>query len=415
MPILLKSLRLIDENSILPQKDYLYDGEQIRLIEEKEDQQSWEILDCSHFLGSKGWIDLRCLGGEPGLEYKESIESLGATLRESGFCKAVILPNTVPALQSKNEIQFFKNKTSNLFTDLFIQGAVTKDNDGDEFTEILDLHNEGITIFGDGTKPLANPDRFMKVLQYLQKFDGTLFDNSYDPLLALFGHVHEGVTSTRIGVKGIPNLAEEVAVRRNIDILKYTGGRIHFQTISTKEAVDIIRQAKNNGLNVTADVSIFQLIFSDTDLMDFDTNLKVMPPFRGKEDRDALIQGLEDGTIDAIVSNHQPQDRDSKHMEFDLASFGMIGLQTFLPAMVKLAQELTWPLLIKKITSGPNQILGLEDQKMDTLTVFDPEEIWKFDLLTNKSNSNNSPWFNHELKGKVKFAINGSKFIKTNE
>ncbi len=415
MSILLKSLKLIDDNSILPPKDYLYNGEQIHTYLEKNNLEYEEVIDCANLLGSKGWVDLRCMGGEPGLEYKESIESLGAVLQDSGFCKAVILPNTEPALQSKNEIQFIKNKASGLFTDLIILGAVTKDIKGEDFTEILDLYNEGITIFGDGVKPLANPDRFMKVLQYLQKFNGTLFDQSYDPLLALFGHVHEGITSTKIGVKGIPNLAEEVAVRRNIDILNYTGGRLHLQTISTKEAVETIRKAKNKGLKITCDISLFQLIFSDDDIVDFDTNLKVMPPFRSKEDRNALIEGLRDGTIDAIVSNHQPQDRDSKHMEFDLASFGMIGLQTFLPAMVKLSQELTWPLLIKKITTGPQKILGIDENKFESLTVFDPNKIWKYDLRSNRSNSHNSPWFNKELKGKVDFAINGSKVFRTHD
>ncbi|MDO9553787.1 dihydroorotase [Rhodonellum sp.] len=415
MAILFKSLRLIDAETIHPPKDYMYNGEQIQVLNPKIDKEFDEEFDCADLLASKGWIDLRCMCGEPGLEFKESIESLGAVLQESGFCKGVLMPNTEPSIQSKNEVQFLKNRSQNLFSDFLIQGAATKNNEGEDFTEILDLHNEGVTIFGDGIKPLSNPDRLLKVLQYLQKFDGTLFDQSYDPLIALFGHVHEGTTSTIIGVKGIPSLSEELAVRRNVEILRYTGGRMHFQTISTKGAVDIIREAKKDGLNVTADISIFQLMFSDEDLIDFDTNLKVMPPFRSKSDREALIGGLKDGTIDAIVSNHQPQDKDSKHMEFDLASFGMIGLQTFLPAMVKLSLELTWPLLIQKITSGPELVLRSKETKFNTLTVFDPGLDWVYNLSSNKSNSSNSPWFDQKLTGKVKYVVNGAKFVKIHE
>jgi dihydroorotase len=154
------------------------------------------------------------------------------------------------------------------------------------------------------------------------------------------------------------------------------------------------------------------LIFSDDDLTGFDTNFKVLPPFRGKEDREALIEGLKDGTIDAIVSNHQPQDTDAKHMEFDLASFGMIGLQTFLPAMVMLSEEISWPLLISKITEGPAWVLNQSSDTLETMTIFSTEEDWFFDKYSNKSLSINSPWFKSQLKGKVKYVINKNKFVK---
>ncbi|WP_332913654.1 hypothetical protein [Algoriphagus boritolerans] len=169
---------------------------------------------------------------------------------------------------------------------------------------------------------------------------------------------------------------------------------------------------KKEGLNVTADSSIYQLIFSDSDLMTFDSNYKVKPPFRGIEDRSALIEGLKDGTIDAIVSNHQPQDFDSKFAEFDLAAFGMAGLQTFLPAMVKLSDELGWELLIEKITSGPERIVGA---RSESLTIFDPNEKWVYNEKTNRSLSSNNPWFGNELKGKVKFVVQKGQLIKIDE
>ena len=412
MAVLLQSLRLIDPLRIHPPKNYIFTGSEITEQETGDSRKIKETIDCSSFFASKGWIDLRCMSGEPGEEYRESLESLGEVLAASGFAKAVLLPNTKPAIQTKNEIQYIRSKAKEWLTDLTIMAAATKDCKGEDFTDILDLNHEGVFVFGDGTHPISNPDRLLKILQYLQKFDGLLFDQTYDPYLALFGQMHEGITSTRLGMKGIPNLSEEVAVHRNLEILKYAGGRLHLQTISSKGAVEKIRQAKKEGMKVTADVSLYQLLFSDEDMASFDTNLKVMPPFRGKEDRDALLDGLKDGTIDAIVSNHQPQDFDSKFMEFDLAAFGMSGLQTFLPGMVKLAEELTWPLLISKITEGPAKVLGPDAAKIENLTIFDPEENWVFDQKSNKSLSANTPWFNSSLKGKVKFLINKGRFVK---
>jgi dihydroorotase len=235
----------------------------------------------------------------------------------------------------------------------------------------------------------------------------------YDPLLSIFGQMHEGEFSTKLGMKGIPNLAEDVAIQRNLEIIRYAGGRVHFQTISTAKGIAMIRQAKDEGLYVTADCSIYQLLFSEIDLLDFDSNYKVKPPFRGETDRAALIAGLKDGTIDALVSNHQPQDYDSKFMEFDLASLGMIGLQTFLPAMVQLEKELGWELLIQKVTSGPGKVIGSDNSA--GWTIFDPNAVWFFDEKSNKSLSQNSPWFGKELTGEIKYVIQKGQLIRINE
>jgi dihydroorotase len=203
-----------------------------------------------------------------------------------------------------------------------------------------------------------------------------------------------------------------VAIQRNIELLRYAGGRVHFQTLSTAKGVDLIRQAKKEGLQVTADVSIYQLIFTDGDLLSFDTNLKVQPPLRGATDRAALLQGLRDGTLDALVSNHQPQDYDSKFCEFDHAAFGMAGLTAFLPAMVQLAKELGWELLLEKVTSGPEKVVG---QSADSWTIFDPTEKWTYTEKTNPSLSANHPWFGQELTGKVKYCIQKGHLIEVND
>ena len=352
MAVLLQHLKLLNQGKFSPPKDYSFSNGILTPADEKEKVAYDQVIDCSNYLASKGWVDLRCGIGEPGQEYRETVESLCTSLLASGFAKAVVLPNTHPVIQSKSEVSFLQNKAAKFTPELAILGAVTKNTEGEDLTEMLDMHYQtGITLFGDGTKPLSNTDRYLKILYYLQKFDGTLFDHAYDPLLAIFGQMHEGEISTQLGMKGIPNLAEEVAIQRNIELLRYAGGRVHFQTLSTAKGVDLIRQAKKEGLNVTADVSIYQLIFTDGDLLSFDTNLKVQPPFRGATDRAALLEGLRDGTLDALVSNHQPQDYDSKFCEFDHAAFGMAGLTAFLPAMEQLAKELGWELLLEKVTS----------------------------------------------------------------
>lgn len=413
MARLLRDLRLIQEGRIFEPADYLLDMNSLVQVSETDSLEFEEIVDCSGLFASKGWIDLRCGLGEPGQEYRETVESLCQALTASGFSQALVMPNTDPVIQTKNEVDFVLNKSKGFSAQLHVMGAVTKNAQGEDLTEILDMHfQSGLRFFGDGIKTLSNSDRYMKILQYLQKFDGTLFDHAYDPLLAIFGQMHEGDISTRLGMKGLPNLAEDIAIQRNLEILRYTGGKVHFQTVNTAKGVDLIRKAKKEGLNVTADVSVYQLLFSDADLMTFDSNFKVKPPFRGLEDRMALLDGLKDGTIDALVSNHQPQDFDSKFAEFDLAMFGMAGLQTFLPALVKLAAEISWELLIEKITTGPSRILGVTDLSW---TIFDPNEKWTYNESSNKSLSSNNPWFGNELQGKVKFVVQKGQLTKIDE
>ena len=413
MGVLLKGLTMIQDGVTLEPKDYTIENGSIANVLDRGSKKFEDVIDASSFLASRGWTDLRCGLGEPGQEYRETVESLCQSLTASGFAQALVMPNTDPVIQSKSEVDFLLTKAKKYTAQLHVMGAVTKNASGEDLTEILDMHfQSGLRFFGDGIKTLANSDRYIKILQYLQKFDGVLFDHAYDPLLAIYGQMHEGEISTKLGMKGIPNLAEDVSIQRNLEILRYAGGRVHFQTVNTAKGAAMIREAKAEGLSVTADVSIYQLIFTDNDLVNFEPNYKVKPPYRGAEDRAALIAALRDGTIDAIVSNHQPQDFDSKFAEFDLAAFGMAGLQTFLPAMVQLSKELSWELLIEKITSGPERVLSTSSPSW---TIFDPSEKWIFEEKTNKSLSANSPWFGKELTGRVKYVFQKGQLIKADE
>src|SRR5690606_23600558 len=237
--------------------------------------------------------------------------------------------------------------------------SVTKNNKGEELTEMIDLHEAGAVGFTDGLKSIWPTDIFLKSLQYLQKFNGVLIDHPEDIWLNMFGQMHEGVNSALLGLKGMPSIAEEVAISRNLKLLAYAGGSLHLSRLSTSKAISLIRAAKKK-MNVSCDIAAYQPLLDDSMLSGFDTNYKTNPPLRTKSDNDSLIKGLKDGTIDVICSGHTPQDEESKSIEFDHADTGIINLQTFAANLVALSKEVKWDVLIEKITTGPRAVLGLE-------------------------------------------------------
>jgi dihydroorotase len=325
-----------------------------------------------------------------------------------------LLPNTIPTIQSKNDISYVMAKAYRSLPDVFPYGSVTRDNKGEEITEMIDQHTAGAVAFTDGEKPIWNTDIMLKALLYVEKFKGLIINIPQEKWLNLLGHMHEGHTSTILGTKGMPSISEEIMIERDLRILNYAGGKIHFSNISTAEAVKLIRKAKRNGLDVTCDIAAHQVAFNEADLIDFDTNLKVNPPFRGIKDINGLIKGLEDGTIDVIVSSHSPQDVESKVLEFDHADFGITGLQTVYPIMVDKFGGNGWDVFLDKISINPRKRLGLAIPEIEigaeaNLTVFDPTVVWDFDESSNRSKSLNSPFLGKKLKGKVIAVINKGK------
>jgi dihydroorotase len=321
---------------------------------------------------------------------------------------------THPTVQTKNEISYITQGNNNRLVQLHTLAAITKNCKGEELTEMIDLHEAGAVAFTDGLKSVWHTDIFLKSLQYLQKFDGLLIDHPEDNWLNLFGQMNEGVNSTSLGLKGMPRIAEEVAVRKNLELLEYAGGRLHFSRISTAKTVAMIRSAKKKGLNVTCDITGFQALLDDSLLEDFDTYYKVNPPLREKSDNEALIKGLKDGTIDILTSGHLPQDDESKLLEFDQAEFGMINLQTFASQLTTLSKSVDMDVLIEAVATAPRAILKMEVPKIEeeekaNLTLFDPNCEWTFDEKNNLSKSKNSPWLGKELKGKVIAVFNNGK------
>jgi len=362
---------------------------------------------------SIGWFDLGTFIGDPGLEYKEDLESGTRAAAAGGFTEIAMLPNTVPCVQSKNEISYLVRGNESRLVQVHPLASVTLNNKGEELTEMIDLHAAGAVAFTDGLKPIWHTDIFLKSLQYIQKFNGVLIDHPEDYWLNLFGQMHEGVNSTRLGLKGMPRIAEEIVIGKNLELLQYAGGRLHFARVSTPKSLELIRAAKKK-FQVSCDVTVFQPLLEDSMLSTFDTSYKVNPPLREQADNESIIKGLKDGTIDVLCSGHMPQDEESKNLEFDRAEFGIINLQTFCALLTMLSKQIDWHVLIEKVTAGPRQVLQLAMPRIaeDTpanLTLIDPNHKWMLDDKTNFSKSKNSPWYGKEITGKAIAVFNNGK------
>jgi len=414
MKILIQSPEIIDTNSPFhrQEKNVLINNGRIMEIGDKN-FASDKVIKAEGMKLSVGWFDLGTFVGDPGLEHKEDLESVVKSASSGGFTGLAVLPNTTPCVQTKNEISYLVKGNASNIVQIHPLAAVTKNNKGEELTEMIDLHEAGAVAFTDGLKPIWHTDILLKSLQYLQKFDGLLIDHPEDIWLNLFGQMHEGINSTLLGLKGMPRIAEDTAVGRNLELLAYAGGRLHFSRISSGKAIDMIRAARKK-LSITCDIAIYQPLLDDSLLSDFDTNYKVNPPLREKQDNDALLKALKDGTIDVICSGHTPHEEESKSLEFDLAEFGMINLQTFAAHLATLSALVDSDVLMEKITTNPRKLLGLEIPTIDVeskanLTLFDPARTWTFDEKTNFSKSRNSPWMNMEIKGKAVAVFNNGR------
>jgi dihydroorotase len=420
MKILIQSPKIISHGSPhhLKKRNVLIVNGKIAEIGDKN-YSADKVIDADGMLLSIGWFDLGVFVGDPGLEHKEDLISLTKAAAAGGFTEVAVLPNTQPAVQTKNEVAYLTQGNSSRLVQIHAMANITRNAKGEELTEMIDLHEAGAVAFTDGLKSVWHTDIFLKSLQYLQKFDGLLIDRPEDHWLSLFGQMHEGEVSTSLGLKGIPRIAEEVAARKNLELLSYAGGRLHFSKISTAKTVAMIRSAKKKGLNITCDIASYQPLLEDSLLVDFDTNYKLNPPLREKSDNEALVKGLKDGTIDVLVSGHLPQDEESKMLEFDQADFGIINLQTFASQLTLLSKSVDVEELIAKVTVAPRQILKMEvplieEEAKANLTLFDPNAEWTFEPSQNFSKSKNSPWLGQKLTGKAVAVFNNGK-VKIDE
>lgn len=413
MKVLLKNSNILDLSSPFHGQNvdvYIESGE-IREIGKNLTLDADELIEgCTV---TPGFCDLNAHFSEPGGEHREDLKSGSIAAAFSGFTDVCVLPNTDPVIESKSDVRFINNGAINGVA-LHAIGAVSEGCKGENLTEILDLENAGAVAFSDGLNPIHNTELLLKALQYVQKFEGLVINRPKDIHLAQYAQMHEGRVSTIMGMKGEPSLSEEIAIKRDLDILGYTGGRLHFSQVSTVEGIALIKKAKKKGFSVTCDVAIHQLLYTEKDLQEYDTNYKTDPPLRSERDRKALIKAVNTGVIDAIVSAHNPHDPENKDLEFDLASSGISSLPSFLSDLLSLSAEIDLSILIEKVTTGPRTIVGLEQATINVgsvanLAIIKEDQEWKLDSKTNPSKSVNSPRFGKTLKGKCLATLRGSQ------
>ena len=380
------------------------------------DNEKLNVFDARGQYIVPGFFDLNANFGEPGLETKEDILSGCAAAAAGGFTGVAVHPNTHPPVHSRSEVALIVNRAKDLLVDVYPVGAISKRRAGEELAELYDMKLAGAIAFGDGDRAVQQAGVMSRALLYSKGFEGLVLSYPEDASVAGGAKMNEGVMSTYLGMKGNPNLAEALMVARDLYLAEYNDAPIHFMTISTAESVALIRRAKAKGIKVTCDVAAHHLVLTDDLIVGFDSNYKVSPPLRTKADVKALLKGLKDGDIDAIVSQHTPHEIEFKNVEYEIAANGVIGLQTVLP--LALEAGLTVDQLVEKLAIGPRRVVGLpipelKEQELANFIVFDPEGKWLFDRHTNRSKSNNSPLMGKELKGKVTIVANKRQIINT--
>lgn len=406
MSTLLKNATIIDATSPyhLQQKDILIrNGKFEKIANSIESHEEYIIINKKNLYVSCGWFDTSVSLGEPGFEERETIKNGLEVAAKSGFTAIAVNANTNPVIDSKSDVEYLINKAQNSATKLFPIAALTQKSRGIEMAELYDMQQSGAIAFGDYNKPIEN-DNLMKVaLLYAQNFNGLILSFPKNNAIAGEGIANEGVNSTKLGLKGIPALAEHIQIARDLFLLEYTGGKLHIPTISTAKSVDLIKDAKQKGLEITCSVAAHHLVLTDNELNGFDSNFKTNPPLRTEDDKLALQNAVKEGIIDIITADHNPIDIEHKKVEFSEAKNGVIGLESTFGAINSV---LNLEDFIDSITINPKRIFGIENHTIKEgnnvdITFFNPLEEITFTKEHILSSSKNSPFMNKALKGKV--------------
>ncbi len=417
MNLLIKQATIISLNSKFHHKivDILIEGGVITDIKNNiQPKSNLKLIEVKGLCVSTGWLDLQSVSCDPGFEQKEDLDSLIKCAASGGFTGVCTHNYNLPPLHNKVQIEYVLNKTQNKLVDVFPFGAITFEGKGKDLSEMFDMKQSGSLAFSDYKSPINDAGVLLRALQYATNINSLIITHANDESISHHGQMNEGEKSTSLGLKGMPALSEELMIQRNISILEYTGGHLHIPTISSKGSIELIKKAKSSGLNITCGVAAINLSCDDSSLIEFDTNYKLNPPLRTKKDMLALRNGIEIGVIDVIVSDHSPQDTESKDLEFDLADFGMIGLQTAFSCALEGLKDKNIDYIIKSFTINPRKILGIKEPiiaagRSANLTLFTLEEQTILSNKTNFSKSRNSPFFGKPLKGKIIGIVKGSK------
>jgi len=411
--VILKQATIIDsESKFHNQKmDITIENGVITSIDKKaKNSNKIEEISLEDLHVSQGWFDSSVSFGEPGYEDRETIANGLTVAAKNGFTDVALQPNSYPIIDNQSAISFVKNKATTFATNLHPIGALTKNSEGDDLAELFDMKNAGAIAFGDYNRAIEKANIQKIALQYAQDFDGLIISFCQEKSLKGNGVVNEGIVSTQLGLKGIPEMAEEIDVIRNLSLLEYTGGKMHIPTISTAKSVALIKEAKKKGLQITCSVSVHHLTLNDSVLKGFDSRYKVAPPLQTEANRLALIKGIKEGTIDMITSDHNPIDIEHKKLEFDLAKNGTIGLET---AFGMLQNVLPTEIIVEKLVNGKT-VFGIEKNSISvgnkaSLSLFNPNGKSIFTKEQILSKSKNSAFIGLTLKGNVYGIYNNGK------
>ena len=416
MKLFLQNVHVISPGSShhLTEKDILIEDGKISVIETpgKITSENAQVVNCNKLYVSSGWFDLHANFAEPGNEAIEDVDSGCAAAIQGGFSGVLLMPSTEPPVSGRPAIEYLLSRSKNLPVDVFPAGSLSENCEGKELSEMYDMFRAGAKVFTDDKKSVRDAGLMTRALLYSKSFGGKIFSFPEDTSLARNGVMNEGSVSKSLGLKGIPSISEELIISRDISLSEYTETPIHFSTISTRRGVDLIRKAKARGLKITADVAASYLLLDDTAVNGFDSIYKVKPPFRTNDDRLALIEGLADGTIDCICSDHIPQSVENKRKEYALAEYGATGLETAFGVARKATDKIiSLPELVSRFTIHPRSCAGIKTSLIEknqpaNLTIFDPEIIWTAEQKHIKSKSKNNPFVGTTLKGKAIAVIN---------
>jgi len=412
MSILIKNATIISPQSKLhkTQKDILIKKGVITKIANRVTDAKAKVISAPNLHVSLGWVDIGATSGEPGFEHRESLDSLTKTAAAGGYTDIAIFPNTQPVIDNKSSLQYILNATSNHTVTYHPIGAISKNCEGQDITEMMDMTANGAVAFSDGLKSIQSNRLMLRALEYIKSIDKLIIHVPDDPSISHGNDIHEGKVSTSLGLKASPSLSEILTVERDMQLADYAESKLLVHGISAKESVVKIIAQKSK--NIFSSVNYLNLCLTEDAIASFNSNCKVSPPLRAKEDQAVLIKAINTGSIDIIASNHVPLEEEHKKKEFTYAKSGAIGLQTCFSGLMTFAENIKLEKIVNCLAVKSRTILGLKVPEIEVgaeahLTLFDPTGEWTFDQKTNTSKSKNSPFWNQKLKGKVIGIING--------